>query len=94
MFGMLGTVIGLVIMLRSLSDPASIGPAMALALVTTFYGIVIAGIICLPLAGKIRNYIERAALNKTLIIEGLISIQAGDNSQIVKEKLKAYLIKR
>jgi len=94
MFGMMGTVIGLVIMLRSLSDPGSIGPAMALALLTTFYGIVIAGVLCLPIAGKIRNYIERVSLNTTLIIEGLMSIQAGDNSHVVHEKLKAYLLKR
>ncbi|MCM8795828.1 MAG: MotA/TolQ/ExbB proton channel family protein [Candidatus Omnitrophica bacterium] len=94
MFGMLGTVIGLIIMLRSLSDPASIGPAMSLALITTFYGLLIAAIICIPTAGKIHNYNERLSLLRTLIIEGLLSIQAGDNSYIVEEKLKAYLIKR
>jgi chemotaxis protein MotA len=94
MFGMIGTIIGLIIMLKSLTDPAGIGPAMSLALITTFYGIIIAGIICFPIAGKIRNYNERMSLIRTLIIEGLLSIQAGDNSHIVEEKLKAYLIKR
>jgi chemotaxis protein MotA len=94
MFGMLGTLIGLVLMLRSLSDPAAIGPAMALALITTFYGVIIAGIICLPIAGKLRNYNERMGALRVLIIEGLLSIQAGDNSHIVEEKLKARLIKR
>lgn len=94
MFGMLGTIIGLIIMLRSLTDPASIGPAMSLALITTLYGILIAGIVCIPVAGKIRNYNERLSLVRTLIIEGLLSVQAGDNSHIVEEKLKAYVIKR
>ncbi len=93
MFGMLGTIIGLIIMLRSLTDPASIGPAMSLALITTLYGIMIAGIICLPIAGKIHNYNERLSLIRTLIIEGLLAIQAGDNSHIVEEKLKSHLIK-
>jgi len=91
MFGMIGTLIGLVLMLRGLSDPATIGPAMALALITTFYGILIAGIFCLPIAGKIRNYNERIAVLRTLIIEGLLSIQAGDNSQSVEARLKAHI---
>jgi chemotaxis protein MotA len=94
MFGMLGTLVGLVLMLRGLTDPSSIGPAMSLALITTFYGVIIAGIFCLPIAGKIHNYNERASLNRTLIIEGLLSIQSGDNSQIVEEKLKSHVIKR
>ena len=94
MFGMLGTLIGLVVMLRSLSDPAAIGPAMSLALITTFYGVIIAGIIALPIAGKLRNYNERLSALRVLIIEGLLSIQAGDNSHIVEEKLRARLIKR
>lgn len=93
MFGMLGTLVGLVLMLRGLSDPASIGPAMSLALVTTFYGIVIAGVLCLPIAGKIHNYSERMIMIRMLIIEGLLSIQDGDNSQIVEERLRAYLPK-
>jgi len=93
MFGMLGTLMGLVLMLRSLSDPSAIGPAMALALITTFYGVIIAGIIALPIAGKIHNYNERVTLLRTLIIEGLLSIQGGDNSHIVEEKLKAFIMK-
>jgi chemotaxis protein MotA len=80
-------------MLRNLSDPSAIGPAMALALVTTFYGVIIAGVICLPTAGKIHNYNERTTLLRTLLIEGLLSIQGGDNSHIVEEKLKAYVAK-
>ncbi|MCX7661259.1 MAG: MotA/TolQ/ExbB proton channel family protein [Candidatus Omnitrophica bacterium] len=93
MFGMLGTVIGLILMLRSLTDPAAIGPAMALALITTLYGLVIAGLICLPLAGKIHLYNENYSLLRDLIIEGILSIQAGYSSQIVEERLKAHLKK-
>jgi chemotaxis protein MotA len=93
MFGMLGTLMGLVLMLRNLSDPSTIGPAMALALITTFYGVIVAGVICLPVAGKIHIYNERTTLLRTLLIEGLISIQGGDNSHIVEEKLKAYIAK-
>ncbi|MFC1590050.1 motility protein A [Candidatus Omnitrophota bacterium] len=93
MFGMIGTLIGLVLMLRGLSDPSTIGPAMALALITTFYGILVAGIFCLPIAGKIKNYNDRIAVLRGLIIEGLMSIQAGDNSQIVEARLKAHIVK-
>ncbi|MFH1995394.1 MAG: MotA/TolQ/ExbB proton channel family protein [Candidatus Omnitrophota bacterium] len=93
MFGMVGTLIGLILMLRGLSDPATIGPAMAMALITTLYGIVIAGVLCLPIAGKIKNYNDRVAVLRTLMIEGLISIQAGDNSQIVEARLKAHIAK-
>jgi chemotaxis protein MotA len=94
MFGMIGTLIGLVLMLRGLSDPATIGPAMALALITTFYGILIAGIFCLPIAGKIHNYNDRIAVLRTLIIEGILSVQAGDNSQIVQAKLNAHIARK
>ena len=91
MFGMLGTLIGLVLMLRGLSDPTTIGPSMAIALVTTFYGIIIAGVLALPLAGKINNYSQRLALQRKLIILGLLSVQSGNNSRIVEEKLKAQV---
>jgi chemotaxis protein MotA len=93
MFGMLGTLIGLVLMLRGLSDPSTIGPAMSVALITTFYGVIMAGIIFIPLAGKIHNYSMRLSILRTITIEGLLSIQAGDNSQIVEERLKAHLLK-
>lgn len=91
MFGMMGTLIGLILMLRGLSDPTTIGPAMAIALVTTLYGVMIAGLFCLPIAGKIHNYFQRVALLRDLTIEGILSIQAGNNSQIIAEKLNAHL---
>jgi chemotaxis protein MotA len=90
-FGMLGTLVGLIMLLKTLTDPATIAPNMSLALLTTFYGVIIAGVICMPVAGKIHVYNTNVALSREIIIEGIASIQAGDNSQIVREKLHAYL---
>lgn len=89
LFGMTGTLIGLILMLRTLDNPSRIGPGMAIALLTTLYGIVLAGI-CMPIAGKIKNFNNLQTLMNTAIIEGILSIQSGDNSQIVGEKLKSY----
>lgn len=91
MFGMIGTLIGLVLMLRGLTDPSTIGPSMAIALITTFYGILIAGLVCIPIAGKIHHYSEALALIRQLIMTGILSIQSGNNSKIVEEKLKAQV---
>ncbi|MFC1832847.1 motility protein A [Thermodesulfobacteriota bacterium] len=89
--GMVGTLIGLVQMLQNLNDPSKIGPAMAVALLTTFYGAVIANVICLPIAGKLRNRSESEILIKTLIIEGMQSILSGENPRIIEQKLHAYI---
>ena len=94
LFGMVGTLIGLIMLLQSLDDPKQIAPNMSIALMTTFYGILIAGLFCMPVAGKIRVYNTNTALSREIIIEGIASIQAGDNSQIVREKLRAYLAGR
>ncbi|MGI6129616.1 MAG: motility protein A [bacterium] len=90
-FGMLGTIIGLIAMLRNLDDPSSIGPAMALALITTFYGSLIANLICIPIAGKLSIRSGEEILLKELVIEGVLSLQAGENPRLVEEKLKAFL---
>ncbi len=90
-FGMVGTLIGLVAMLKSLSDPTSIGPKMAVALLTTFYGSLFANLIWLPIAGKLGLKSDDEALVKQVMIEGLLSIQAGENPRIIEEKLKAFL---
>ncbi|MGE4298434.1 MAG: motility protein A [Desulfovibrionaceae bacterium] len=90
-FGMIGTLIGLVQMLQNLSDPASIGPAMAVALLTTFYGAVLANVVFLPIANKLT---ERSAEETTImemIQEGVISILNGEHPSIVKEKLNSFL---
>lgn len=90
-FGMMGTLIGLVLMLRSLEDPSSIGAGMATALITTFYGVLIANLVCLPMAGKLELRSKEETQVKELIVEGIVSIQTGDNPNIVEEKLKVFL---
>lgn len=90
-FGLIGTLVGLVAMLAQLDDPAAIGPGMAIALLTTFYGAVYANAICLPLEKKLKTKSKEEILSLSLIIEGVMAIQAGDNPRIVEEKLLAYL---
>lgn len=89
--GMVGTLIGLVQMLQNLNDPTKIGPAMAVALLTTFYGAVIANVLCLPIAGKLRNRSASEILEKTLIIEGMQAILCGENPRIIEQKLHAHI---
>ena len=89
--GMVGTLIGLVQMLQTMDDPSTIGPAMAVALLTTFYGAVIANIFCAPMAGKLRNRSASEVLVKTLIIEGMQSILSGENPRIMEQKLHAFI---
>lgn len=90
-WGMIGTLIGLILMLRDLSDVSSIGPSMAVALVTTLYGSLLANWLCTPVANKLKanNSIEMQA--KEIMIEGLLSIQAGENPRVIEEKLKSFL---
>lgn len=90
-FGMVGTLIGLVIMLGNMSDPTSIGPSMAVALITTFYGSVMANVVFIPMATKLKVKSREETLEKEVIVEGLLSIQAGENPRIIEEKLKAFL---
>ena len=89
--GMVGTLIGLVQMLQTMDDPSSIGPAMAVALLTTFYGAVIANVVCAPMAGKLKNRSASEVLIKTLIIEGMQSILSGENPRIMEQKLHAFI---
>lgn len=90
-WGMIGTLVGLVIMLYNMADPSTLGPSMAVALITTFYGSLLANWICTPTANKLKanNAIEIEA--KTIMIEGLLSIQAGENPRVIEEKLKSFL---
>ncbi|MFW6162396.1 MAG: motility protein A [Planctomycetota bacterium] len=90
-FGMIGTLIGLVQMLRNLSDPSQIGTGMATALITTFYGAVMANLVFLPLAGKLDAASSDECLTTELLIEGIICIQNGDNPRTVEDRLKSYL---
>ena len=89
--GMIGTLIGLVQMLQTLDDPGSIGPAMAVALLTTFYGSIMANIVCLPIAGKLRTRSKEEVLAKEMSIQGIISISNGDNPRILEQKLLAFI---
>jgi len=90
-FGMLGTLIGLILMLKNLNDPGALGPGMALALITTFYGSILANLIFIPIAGKLKLRSSEEILHKEIIIEGVLSIQAGENPRIVAEKMKTFL---
>lgn len=89
--GMVGTLIGLVQMLQNMSDPASIGPAMAVALLTTFYGAVLANILFNPMAGKLKTRSKTELLQKTVIVEGMESILSGENPRVMEQKLHAYI---
>ncbi len=90
-FGMMGTLIGLVLMLRELDDPSKIGIGMATALITTFYGVLLANLVCLPMGGKLELRSKEEILLKELMVEGIVAIQSGDNPNIVEEKLIIYL---
>ncbi len=90
-WGMIGTLIGLINMLKDLSDPDSIGPNMAVALITTLYGSVLANWICTPVANKLTRQNENEIKLKEIMIEGILSIQAGENPRVIEEKLKSFL---
>ena len=90
-WGMIGTLIGLILMLQDMNDPSSIGPSMAVALITTLYGSLLANWIATPIAQKlsVNNGIEMSI--KEVMIEGILSIQAGENPRVIEEKLKSFL---
>ncbi len=91
-WGMLGTLLGLVEMMRSMGSNASaLGAGMAIALITTLYGSLIANWICIPVSRKLAKRSEQERLIMELIIEGILSIQAGENPRIIKEKMEVIL---
>lgn len=90
-FGMIGTLIGLVQMLRSLDSPDAIGGGMAVALLTTFYGALSANLIFIPLAGKLGIYSKAETTAIEMIVEGICAIAQGDNPTIVREKMQAFI---
>ena len=89
--GMIGTLIGLVQMMANMDDPKAIGPAMAVALLTTLYGAVIANAIALPIANKLANRSKEEQLTKSMVLEGVASIADGANPRVMEEVLKTYL---
>jgi len=90
-FGMIGTLMGLIFMLGSMEDPSTIGPSMAVALITTLYGAVIANGFAGPIADKLYAKDQEEVMLKTIIIAGVMSIQSGDNPRVVESKLLTYL---
>ena len=90
-FGLIGTLIGLVQMLRAMDDPSSIGPSMAVALLTTLYGAIMANLIFIPIAGKLKNRTKEESLIKEITIEGILSIQSGDNPRVLQQKLMVFV---
>ena len=90
-FGMIGTLIGLVQMLQNMKDPSSIGPSMAVALITTFYGALMANLIFIPMGGKLQERSKEEVKVRELIMEGILSIQSGDNPRLVEQKLNTFL---
>lgn len=90
-FGMIGTLMGLVAMLKNMDDPKAIGPGMAVAILTTFYGAIIANVFCLPMADKLTYRHEEEMLLRTVILKGILSLQAGDNPRVTQAKLSVYL---
>lgn len=89
--GMIGTLIGLVQMLQALDDPAAIGPAMAVALLTTLYGAIVAFVVCNPIADKLEVRTEEETQNMSVIIEGTDAILKGENPRLIQEKLESLL---
>ncbi|MFI3201687.1 MAG: motility protein A [Eubacteriales bacterium] len=90
-WGMIGTLVGLVNMLQNMDDPSSIGPAMAVALLTTLYGSLIANWVAIPTSKKLMFKNSDEMMEKEIMIEGLLSIQAGENPRVIEEKLKSFL---
>ena len=90
-WGMKGTLIALIMMLADLTDAEALGGNMALALITTLYGALMANAYALPFANKLKQISKEEILLKTIMVEGMLSIQAGENPRIIEEKLKSFL---
>ena len=90
-FGMIGTLIGLISMLKAMDDPASIGPSMAVALITTFYGALMANLFFMPIAGKLKTRTEDETLMKRIVLEGIIMIQSQTNPRYIGQRLASHL---
>lgn len=89
--GILGAVMGLIHVMENLSDPTRLGPGIAVAFVATIYGVGLANLIYLPIAGKLKYYISRMVASREMMIDGLVGIALGDNPRIIESRLKGYL---
>lgn len=90
-FGMIGTLMGLIIMLGNMDDPAAIGPGMAVALITTLYGAIVSNLFALPFADKLATYSKKELEIREVIVKGILSIQEGDNPRLIEQKLATFL---
>lgn len=90
-FGMIGTLVGLVLMLQNLDDPSALGPGMAVALITTFYGALFANLFMIPLSSKLAARNTEEILSREIMIEGVLAIQAGENPNVIRERLSGFL---
>ncbi len=90
-YGMVGTLIGLINMLKNLDDADSLGPSMAVALVTTFYGVILANLIFTPISKKLKANTAQETLRKELLLEGILAIQVGENPRLIKDRLSSFL---
>jgi chemotaxis protein MotA len=90
-FGMIGTLVGLIIMLGNMSDPNAIGPGMAVALLTTLYGAIVANVVALPVAEKLGYLSRQEQIRMEIIIRGIMAIQAGENPRVIEQKLKTFI---
>ena len=90
-FGMIGTLVGLVSMLQNMSDPSSLGSGMAVALLTTMYGAMVANLVALPTAGKLEQRSQEEVALKSMVLEGIVAILEGHSPRIVEEKLRAFM---
>ncbi len=89
--GMIGTVIGLIMMLQTMEDPSTIGPSMAVALITTFYGALLANLLFIPLSGKLKRRSKEEILLMEMVMEGILAISKGENPRIIQEKLTSFI---
>jgi chemotaxis protein MotA len=89
--GMVGTLVGLVAMLQNMSDPSSIGPAMAVALITTLYGAMIANMLTIPLSYRLQRRSGEEVTGRNIMLTGIMAITAGDNPRIVEQKLNSFI---
>lgn len=90
-FGMIGTLIGLVQMLANLDDPSTIGPKMAVAMITTFYGAIMANLFFIPMSDKLKGRTQEEITNMNIVYEGILSIREGEHPKLMEDKLKVYL---
>jgi chemotaxis protein MotA len=90
-YGLLGTLVGVLGVLRYLGDPTAMGKSMTVAIITTFYGIFLANFICLPTAGKLESYSNKELLNKQLVLIGILAMKREEHANVIRQKLEQHL---